>query len=111
MEYDVISDHILWPHFFKAKISLQGVFIDAFYDSGDDYETENFSENVQKLWDFAVTADPFECKDIKKALTELMEAQVGQVTLLVINQLQSHLKLNTWSLLTSKQKTLSHWLR
>ena len=63
----------------KAKISLQGVFIDAFYDSGDEHEMEKFSENTKKLWDFAVTANPFECKDIKTALTELMEAQVGQL--------------------------------
>ena len=35
-----------------------------------------FSENVQNLWNFSASVDPFECKDIKTALTELMEAQV-----------------------------------
>ena len=52
------------------------MFIDAFYDSEDEHETNKFSENVQKLWEFSTNADPFECKDIKTALTELMEAQV-----------------------------------
>ena len=65
--------------FLKAKISLEGVFIDAFYDSDDEYEAEKFSENLQILWDFAANADPFECKDIKIALTELMEAQVSKM--------------------------------
>ena len=61
---------------FKARISLQGVFIDAFYDPNNEHETIKFSENVQNLWNFSASVDPFECKDIKTALTELMEAQV-----------------------------------
>ena len=63
----------------KAKISLKGVFIDAFYDSDDEHEAQKFSDNVQTLWDFAANANPFECKDIKIALTELMEAQVSKM--------------------------------
>ena len=62
--------------FLKARISLQGVFIDAFYDPNNEHETIKFSENVQNLWNFSASVDPFECKDIKTALTELMEAQV-----------------------------------
>ena len=64
---------------FKAKISLKGVFIDAFYDSDNEHEAQKFSDNVQTLWDFAANANPFECKDIKIALTELMEAQVSKM--------------------------------
>ena len=34
-----------------------------------------FEENTRKLWNFASTNNPFECKDIKIALTEIRELQ------------------------------------
>ena len=60
----------------KASNVLQGLFIDTFHDPSDEYEKTKFSGYVEKLWDFTMAVDPFECKDIKTALTELMEAQV-----------------------------------
>ena len=54
---------------------FQAVFIDAFYSSNDPREKEEFSKNVGKLWQFSVNSVPFECKDIKAALNDLMEAQ------------------------------------
>ena len=61
----------------KTDIKLDGVFIDTFYDPQDENEKTKFEENLSRLWDFSITAKPFECKDIKVALTELMEAQVN----------------------------------
>ena len=62
----------------KSDIKLDGVFIDTFYDPQEQKEKTKFDENLSRLWDFAITVKPFECKDIKVALTELMEAQVNK---------------------------------
>ena len=64
--------------FRKSDIKLDGVFIDTFYDPQDENEKTKFDENLSRLWEFSITVKPFECKDIKVALTELMEAQVNK---------------------------------
>ena len=56
--------------------NLPAVFIDTFYDKSSPIERDRFEENTQKLWDFAKSRNPFECKDIKIALTEIRELQV-----------------------------------
>ena len=53
---------------------MKALFIDTFYDPINPFEVGKFSEYTTHLWDFAQTVQPFECKDIKTALTELMEA-------------------------------------
>ena len=65
--------------YYKSSIQLQGVFIDTFYDSMSVKERTKFDENVNHLWNFSINVKPFECKDIKIALTELMEAKVSWV--------------------------------
>ena len=34
-----------------------------------------FVKNTHLLWYFSVEADPFECKDVKTALNDLMQAR------------------------------------
>jgi hypothetical protein len=60
---------------YGLKKSLPAVFIDTFYDEHSPIEAEAFEENTQKLWQFASSRNPFECKDIKIALTEIRELQ------------------------------------
>ena len=54
---------------------MDALFIDTFFDPTNSRELERFQHYTEKLWNFVDTAEPFECKDIKTALTELMEAQ------------------------------------
>ena len=61
----------------KAQNDIEAIFIDTFHDPSNPYEREQFLNNAKKLWDFANSVKPFECKDIKTALTELMEANVA----------------------------------
>ena len=54
---------------------FQAVFIDAFYSPNNPNERDKFAWNVEKLWQFSIDAVPFQCKDIKAALNDLMEAK------------------------------------
>ena len=58
---------------FSLKRDLQAVFIDTFYKEEDPKELKAFNENTNELFKFANTSEPFACKDIKIALTEIME--------------------------------------
>ncbi len=62
---------------FAAEYGLQkkipAVFIDTYYDKNNPIEAEEFNNNTNELWYFAKTRNPFECKDIKLALTEIRE--------------------------------------
>lgn len=51
------------------------MFIDSFHDEKSLEEHAKFELYTKVLWEFSINAEPFECKDIKIALTELMEAQ------------------------------------
>ena len=70
-----------WTHTFNQlfinKYNLQkplpSVFIDTYYDPRTPKEYRKFTENTDKLWNFAKNNNPFECKDIKIALTEIRE--------------------------------------
>ena len=66
--------------------TLPAVFIDTFYDKDSIFEASKFKNYTNQLLDFSNTIEPFECKDIKTALTELMEAQG------VINDLKNDLE-------------------
>ena len=50
------------------------MFIDTYYDPSNSLEVSKFESNTNDLLNFAMNVKPFECKDIKTALTELMEA-------------------------------------
>ena len=54
---------------------MKALFIDTYYDESSPKENEKFQQYTQELMNFANSVEPFECKDIKTALTELMEAQ------------------------------------
>ena len=47
---------------YNVRSDLQSVFIDTFYHQNSSYETMVFKEETQKLWDYASTRTPFECK-------------------------------------------------
>ena len=44
---------------------MEALFIDTFYDTESGFETSKFLEYSDKLWNFANSVKPFECKDIK----------------------------------------------
>ena len=52
---------------------IPAIFIDTFYTNSSRRELQKFNHNTEKLWKFAVEREPFECKDIKRALTEIGE--------------------------------------
>ena len=54
---------------------MKALFIDTYYDPSSPKESEKFDTYTNQLMEFANSVEPFECKDIKTALTELMEAQ------------------------------------
>jgi len=59
---------------------LQGVFIDAFYNSTakvkpDDLAAVEFQTNTEELFNFAKIKKPFHCKDIKTVLNELAQLE------------------------------------
>ena len=58
---------------YKLRTPLRAVFIDTYYDPKNPKESSQFQENTDKLWNFAKNNNPFECKDIKIALTEIRE--------------------------------------
>ena len=60
---------------YSLEKDLKSVFIDTFYHQESEHETEVFLNNSQKLLDFALSRDPFECKDIEIALTEIRQLQ------------------------------------
>ena len=63
------------------------MFIDAFFSPEDPLEKAEYDRNVELLWNFSAKATPFECKDIKAALNDLMEARQN-ITLLKDELLQ-----------------------
>ena len=58
---------------FSLKRDLQAVFIDTYYNKRDPNELRAFNKNTNKLFEFANKSEPFACKDIKMALTEIRE--------------------------------------
>ena len=55
--------------------TLPALFIDTYYNKDNPQEVEKFELYTDKLWQFARSRNPFECKDIKIALTEIRELQ------------------------------------
>lgn len=55
--------------------TLPAVFIDTYYNKDNPNEVEKFNLYTDSLWQFARSRNPFECKDIKIALTEIRELQ------------------------------------
>jgi len=60
---------------FSVKTDLKSVFIDTYYHHDSQHETQVFHNNSQILLDYALSRDPFQCKDIEIALTEIRELQ------------------------------------
>merc|ERR1719431_158736 len=60
---------------FSVKTDLKSVFIDTYYHQDSQHETQVFHNNSQILLDYALSRDPFQCKDIEIALTEIRELQ------------------------------------
>lgn len=56
---------------YNVKRPLPAFFIDTFYDPDNQYEVDKFQQNTNALFDLAKSLDPFECKDIKIALSEI----------------------------------------
>jgi len=60
---------------FKVKKPLQSLFIDTFYHKDNRNESLAFKANTDELLNYALSRDPFYCKDIEIALTEIQEMQ------------------------------------
>ena len=86
----------------KLRKDLPAIFIDSYYDNstGNGYEFGNYTKYTNQLLDFAKTANPFACKDVKtvklemrKVLDELkLEKQNHQKLMLEKNNLVEKLK-------------------
>ena len=60
--------------YLQDEAKLQTVFIDTFYDvNPSEKQTKKFNEYTNELWRFANKVEPFDMKDIEKALTELAQ--------------------------------------
>jgi len=60
---------------YQLKKDLQALFIDTYYEPDSPSEVQAFQRNTNELLKFANSAQPFACKDIKIALSEIMELQ------------------------------------
>ncbi len=58
---------------FQIDVEVPAVFIDTYYDKKDPDQLQAFKKYTGGLLDFAKSRQPFECKDINIALTELRE--------------------------------------
>lgn len=65
----------LFRNEYGLKKPLNAVFIDTFYDPHNPSEVAKFKANTDTLFQFAQSRNPFECKDIKIALTEIRQLQ------------------------------------
>ena len=79
------------------------MFIDTYVDHNNPIEASKFHQNTKKLLNLAVSKKPFECKDIKLALTEISQLQqkithletITQTKIIKINNLiEENLNLN-----------------
>ncbi|TRY78665.1 hypothetical protein TCAL_14414 [Tigriopus californicus] len=61
---------------YGVQIEIPAVFIDTFYDPSHEIERKMYQKYTQELWNFANSVDPFVCKDIKVALTEIRELKL-----------------------------------
>ena len=61
----------------QVNQELSAVFIDTFYNPDEALEVAKFKENTNKLWSFAMRMQisPFECRDIKIAVTQLRQLE------------------------------------
>ena len=65
----------LFKQEYGLSFDLPSVFIDTYYNKSNEQELIKFQENTVKLYNFASTHNPFQCKDINIALTEIGELQ------------------------------------
>ena len=65
----------LFAREYGLDFHLPSVFIDTYYDKDNPYELTKFKEQTEKIWNFAKGRNPFECKDIKIALTDIRKLQ------------------------------------
>jgi len=61
---------------YSLKRPLKSVFIDTFYHPDSEEETRIFQEETQKLLNYTLSREAFECKDIEIALTEIQQMQL-----------------------------------
>ena len=75
---------------FGVEQEIPAVFIDTFYTNSSQtefegvpgkfrkfHELQKFKQHTEKLWQFASERDPFELKDIKRALSEIGELRAN----------------------------------
>merc|ERR1719228_1489181 len=60
---------------YSLKKDLQSTFIDTYYHHQSEKEEEIFQNNSKSLLEFALSREPFQCKDIEIALTEIRQLQ------------------------------------
>eukprot|EP00088_Acartia_fossae_P030571 TRINITY_DN31582_c0_g1_i3.p1 TRINITY_DN31582_c0_g1~~TRINITY_DN31582_c0_g1_i3.p1 ORF type:complete len:427 (-),score=108.38 TRINITY_DN31582_c0_g1_i3:89-1369(-) len=109
-EYVPKETELTWTHrlntliqnAFRVDYKLDSVFIDTYYDHNNQYETDQFQLNTEKLLRLANSMEPFECKDIEIALTEIQEMQ-GKIEQL---KLETHERSNIIQNLISERDDL-----
>ena len=93
----------LFAREYGLKFNLPSVFIDTYYDKNNEFELQKFVNETNELFNFAKNRNPFECKDIKIALTEIRELQEHIETLeldkdnkikTIQNLLEANIRLN-----------------
>ena len=88
--YDILISHL------QETTKLKALFIDTFYVKSNQKESSKFHTYTKELISYANALEPFECKDIKTALTELMEAKRAIIDLNVqLEDVKNQLKENT----------------
>ena len=88
---------------FHINVNLPAVYIDTYYNKKDTKQREFFELYTNKLWKFATSRDPFECKDIKTALTQIRSLQNNVRTL----QLEQRIRQEIISNLTLSNRKLN----
>ena len=63
----------LFAREYGLRSKLPSVFIDTYYDKDSPYELKKFNAETNALFEFATNRNPFECKDIEIALTDIMK--------------------------------------
>jgi hypothetical protein len=71
----------LFEYKYGMNKTIPAVFIDPFYNKSNANELEEFNKHTDALLNFAKNQNPFEFKDIKKALTEIriLEDTIGDL--------------------------------
>lgn len=108
--------NVIFAKEYNISVKVPAVFIDTFYDPNEETELKMFRNNTISLWNFSKSIEPFECKDIKQALSDIstlyykinnLEIKQKNYSQIIQNLSEENKKLNVILLhnnITSKSK-------